>query len=77
MDGFIGGVLVQAIGAFIKWCFYSLYKVIFKKEPISFQDYRKRNENVNDYDAIFLRASDMFVGLVFCALILLLIYFYY
>ena len=77
MNGFIGGFLIQAIGSFIKWCFYTTYTVVLKKEPITFQDYRKRNKKLDDYEAIMLRGSDFFVGLLFCVVVLILIYHFY
>lgn len=77
MDGFIGGVLIRLVGSFIKWCFYTTYKVVLKKEPTTFQDYRNRNNKLDDYEAVMLGGSDFFVGLLFCVVVLILIYHFY
>lgn len=78
MDGFIGGIILGEIGSFIKWCFYNLVALLTKKNAlISYKGFKSRKEKVNDYDAIFLGFSDLFVGILFIALILILIYFFY
>jgi hypothetical protein len=77
MNGFIGGVIIKGIGTFIKWCFFSFVTLFTNKDFISYNRFTEQKEKVNDYDAIFLGASDSFVGLIFCSLVLILIYYFY
>ncbi len=77
MGGFIGGILIEVIGAIIKWSFFNLFTVFTNKKPISYKNYTAQKESVDDYELISVRGSDFFIGLIFCALVLVLIHFFY
>ncbi len=77
MSGFIGGVLIEVIGAFIKWSFFNIIAVFTNKKYISYKNYTAQKESVDDYELISVRGSDFFVGLIFCALVIVLIHFFY
>jgi hypothetical protein len=71
-DNGIGSVILEFVGAFIKWVVYAFVNSIQGKEMKSFKEILKGSKNSSKPDGIFYGASNVLLGAI--ALILLILF---
>lgn len=75
MDGFLGSIYLQYIGASIVWLYMKLLEKFFNKDEITFDEILGRKEKDN-YRKLDYSGINLIIGLIFIFSILMVIKFY-
>lgn len=65
MDEILGSFILEYIGAFIKWVYYSIKNWLIGEKHISFSTIYSGKESDEFHNQVFLGVSNIFVGLFF------------
>lgn len=74
MDGFIGSVFLQYIGASLIWLYKKIQQKFANKTQVSFNEILGKKENDN-YKKLDYSGKNLAVGLIFVVAILMIIKF--
>ncbi|MFA5670410.1 MAG: hypothetical protein WC967_14310 [Balneolaceae bacterium] len=74
MDGFIGSIYLQYIGASLIWIFKKIQQKFSNKRQVSFNEILGKKENDN-YKKLDYSGKNLAVGLIFVVTILMIIKF--
>ena len=70
-DNIIGSILLEYLGAIIKWVISIPILFLKGEKPISFGQYWRKRKNSNPIDSIMGGVSNIFIGLLFLVLLIL------
>lgn len=73
MDGLIGGIIFEFLGASVKWSFQYIKCPFTGKEIKGFREIYQGDKNTNDYDVVMLSLSNKAVGIIFIMLLVCII----
>lgn len=75
MDSIIGSVILEFIGASIKWVFNLINSFLRGKERVSFSQIWEGEESSEYHEILFNGVSNIFVGVAFIFAIIFLLIF--
>lgn len=65
MDGIIGGIIFEVLGAFLKWFYFFFVRFVKGESIIPFKDILHGKDSDNDYDLVINSWGNKAVGIIF------------
>ena len=67
----LGGIILNFIGAILRWIFGSVWRTIFKKQKFKFNEYLYGPKSSNYYDDMGHRLNNRIIGMFGLVLIII------